>query len=91
MQPIYTFLRITCMTRNKWFLHEGRALEVRDRRVMRSFEIWIYENDLPLGLHSRVSLREAATRLVASGEDALNRGMERAIGDCQTGRFPAVA
>ena len=78
------------MTRNKWFLHEGRSLEIRDRRVMTSFEIWVYENDLPIGRHSTVSLREAATRL-AAGEDALSRAMDGAIGDIQAGRFTAIA
>lgn len=78
------------MTRNKWFLHEGRSLEIRDRRVMTSFEIWVYENDRPLGRHSVVSLREAASRM-AAGEDALKSAMEGAIGDIQAGRFAAVA
>lgn len=78
------------MTRNKWFLHEGRSLEIRDRRVMTSFEIWVYENDLPLGCHSTVTLREAATRM-AAGEDILKSAMEGAIGDIRAGRFAAVA
>lgn len=78
------------MTRNKWFLHEGRSLEIRDRRVMTSFEIWVYENDRPLGRHSVISLREAASRM-AAGEDALKSAMEGAIGDIQAGRFAAVA
>jgi hypothetical protein len=82
--------RCACMTRNKWFLHEGRSLEIRDRRVMTSFEIWIYENDLPIGRHSTISLREAVTRS-ASGEDVLSRAMDSAIGDIQAGRFRAVA
>lgn len=77
------------MTRNKWFLHEGRTLEIRDRRVMTSFEIWVYENDRPLGRHSTVSLREAATRL-AAGEDVLNRAMDGAIGDVLAGRFATI-
>jgi len=78
------------MTRNKWFLHDGRSLEIRDRRVMTSFEIWVYENDVPLGRHSSVSLREATTGLVA-GEDALSRAMDGAIGDVLSGRFAAIA
>ena len=78
------------MTRNKWFLHEGRSLEIRDRRVMTSFEIWVYEDDRPLGRHSTVSLREAAARM-ANGEDLLKSAMDGAIGDIQAGRFAAVA
>jgi hypothetical protein len=83
-------LRCAYVTRNKWFLHEGRSLEIRDKRVMTSFEIWVYENDLPIIRHSTVSLREAATQMVA-GEDALNRAMDGAICDIKAGRFPAVA
>lgn len=57
---------------------------------MTSFEIWVYENDRPLGRHSIVSLREAATRM-AAGEDALSHAMDGAIGDIRAGRFSAGA
>jgi hypothetical protein len=90
MQPIGVGRRYARVTRNKWFLHEGRSLEIRDRRVMTSFEIWVYENDLPISRHSTISLSDAATRL-AAGEDVLSRAMDGAIGDIQAGRFRAVA
>jgi hypothetical protein len=90
MQPLRASGRYCYVTRNKWFLHEGRSLEIRDRRVMTSFEIWVYENDRPLGRHSIVSLREAATRM-AAGEDALSHAMDGAIGDIRAGRFAAGA
>lgn len=90
MQPIRAGRRYDRVTRNKWFLHEGRSLEIRDRRVMTSLEIWVYENDLPIRRHSTISLGEAATRL-AAGDDVLSRAMDGAIGDIQTGRFTAVA
>lgn len=75
------------MTRSKWFLYAGRALEIRDQRVMTSLELWIYEDDRPIGLHSALSLRDAAAGL-AAGHDVLSQAMERAIEDVQAGRFP---
>lgn len=74
------------MTRSKWFLHRDRPLEVRDRRVMSSFEVWVYENDRPLARHSALSLREAAAAL-AAGRDLLGQAMERAVEDVVSGRF----
>jgi hypothetical protein len=74
------------MTRSKWFLHADRSLEVRDHRVMTSLQIWIYEDDRPLNLHSVVTLREAAAGLTA-GRDILGQAMERAVRDVETGRF----
>ena len=78
------------MTRSKWLLHDGRALEIRDRRVMTSYEIWVYENDRPLGVHSTLNLREAATGL-AAGQDILGQAMQRALDDVQAGRFTPMA
>jgi len=74
------------MTRSKWFLHEDRAFEVRDLRVMTSFEIWIYEDECPIRQHSVVSLGDAS-RGLAAGIDVLGRAMETAIDDVQAGRF----
>lgn len=74
------------MTRNKWFLHAGRSLEIRDHRVMTMLQIWIFEDDRPLALHSTLTLREAAAGLVA-GRDVLANAMESAIRDVETGRF----
>jgi hypothetical protein len=74
------------MTRSKWFLHGGRSLEVRDHRVMTVIQVWIYENDRPVGLHSTVGLREAATGL-AAGRDVLGQAMECAVRDVEAGRF----
>ena len=75
------------MTRSKWFLYAGRALEVRDQRVMTSLELWIYEDDRPIGMHSSLSLRDAAAGL-ARRCDVLGQAMERAVEDVQAGRFP---
>lgn len=72
------------MTRSKWFLQGDRVLEVRDRRVMTSLEIWIYENDRPIGRHSALSLRDAASAL-AEGRDVLREAMEKAVADVQAG------
>ncbi len=74
------------MTRSKWLLHDGRALEIRDRRVMTSLEIWVYENDRPLGLHATLTLRDAAAGL-AAGHDILGQAMQTAVDDLQAGRF----
>jgi hypothetical protein len=74
------------MTRSKWFLHDDRTLEVRDLRSMTSLQIWIYENDRPIGLHSVVRLAEASAGL-AAGRDVLGRAMDGAIADVQAGRF----
>ena len=65
------------MTRSKWFLHAGRTLEVRDQRVMTSLQLWIYEGDRPVGLHSTLTLRDAATGL-AAGRDVPGQAMQRA-------------
>lgn len=72
------------MTRSKWFLQGDRVLEVRDLRVMTSLEIWIYEDDRPVGRHSALSLRDAASAL-AQGRDMLAEAMERAVIDVQAG------
>jgi len=74
------------MTRSKSLLHDGRALEIRDRRVMTSFEIWVYENDRPLGLHATLTLRDAAVGL-AAGQDILGQAMQTAVDELQAGRF----
>jgi hypothetical protein len=74
------------MTRSKWLLLDGRAFEIRDRRVMTSFEIWVYENDRPLGLHGTLTLRDAAAGL-AAGQDILGQAMQKAIDDLQAGCF----
>ena len=74
------------MTRSKWFLHAGRSLEVRDHRVMTSLQLWIYEADRPIALHSTLGLREAAVRL-AAGRDVLGQAMDRAVRDVETGHF----
>jgi len=46
-------------------LHAGRTLEIRDQRVMTALQVWIYGDDRPVGLHSTLSLRNAAAGLVA--------------------------
>ena len=75
------------MPRTKWFVHQGHALEIRYQRVMTSCQIWLYENDRPLGLHSTVCLREAAAGM-AAGKDIIGRAMEIAVRDVEIGRFP---
>jgi hypothetical protein len=72
------------MTRSKYVLQGDRVLEVRDRRVMTSLEIWIYENDRPIGRHSALRLSDAASAL-AAGRDLLREAMERAAADLQAG------
>jgi hypothetical protein len=74
------------MSRSKWFLHSDRTLEVRDKRVLTTFQIWVYENGRPIGLHSTVPLAEAS-RSLAVGVDLLARAMERAVKDVQEGHF----
>jgi hypothetical protein len=75
------------MTRSKWFLHEGRPLEVRDVRIMTKFEIWIYEDEQPLARHSAVPLSDVIAG-VALGKDILGGAMELAVHDVQAGNFP---
>ena len=75
------------MTRTKWFLHEGRVLEVRARRVMTSFQIWIYEDGRPLSLHSSVRLVDVTASFTV-GVDLLNRAMSDAVADVLQDRFP---
>ena len=74
------------MTRSKWFLHAGRSLEVRDLRVMTAVQVWIYEDDRPVGLHSTLSLRDAAAGL-AVGRDVLGQTMDCAVRDVEAGCF----
>jgi hypothetical protein len=74
------------MTRTKWFLHQGRALEVRERRVITSYQIWIYEDGRPISLHSTVRLVDV-TAALAVGVDLLNRAMPDAVADVLLGRF----
>ena len=74
------------MTRTKYFSHQGRVLEVRDRRVMTSFQIWIYEDDRPVSLHSVMRLVDVSAGLTR-GVDLLNRAMADAVADVLQGRF----
>ena len=74
------------MTRSKWFLHENEVLEVRDRRVMTSLEIWIYQNDRPIGRHGALTLRDTVQAL-GQGRDLLDEAMDLAMADVQSGRF----
>ena len=74
------------MTRSKWFLHRDQVLEVRDRRVMTSLEIWIYQDDRPVARHGALSLRVAAQAL-GNGRDLLDEAMDRAMADVQAGRL----
>jgi hypothetical protein len=74
------------MTRSKWFLHGNEVLEVRDRRVMTSLEIWIYQNDHPVGRHGTLSLRDTVQAL-GQGRDLLDEAMDLAMADVQSGRF----
>jgi hypothetical protein len=74
------------MTRSKWFLHQGRPFEVRDVRVVTSFQIWVYENERPLAQHSAVPLSDVIAG-AALGKDVLNGAMEVAVRDVQAGRF----
>jgi len=76
------------MTRSKYVLQGDRVLEVRDRRVMTSLEIWIYENDRPISRHSALRLSDAASAL-AAGRDLLREAMERAAADLQGGALLA--
>jgi hypothetical protein len=77
------------MTRSKWFLHGEQLLEVRDHRVMTSFEIWIYQDSQPIVRHSALPLRETVQAL-GQGRDLLDEAMDRAMADVQAGRL-AVA
>ena len=74
------------VTRTKYFSHQGRVLEVRDRRVMTSFQIWIYEDDRPVSLHSVMRLVDVSAGLTR-GVDLLNRAMADAVADVLQGRF----
>ena len=83
------------MTRTRWLLHQGRVLEVRQRRVMTTFQIWIYEDGQPGGLHSTVRLVDASAGL-ARGVDLVSRAMADAVADVLQARFlvdrvPAMA
>ena len=74
------------MTRTKWFLHHGRVLEVRERRIMTNYQIWIYEDGRPISLHSTVRLVDV-TAALAVGVDLLSRTMADAVADVLQGRF----
>ena len=74
------------MTRCKWFIHEGRALEVRYQRILTMCQLWIYENDRPLALHKVISLSEVCTGM-AAGKDVIGRVMQSAIDDVESGKL----
>lgn len=76
-------------TRSKWFFHQGRVFEARDERVMTRFQIWIYEDGSPLGLHSTVSLNDVVAGLSA-GRDVIGRAMDAAGEDIAAGRFEPI-
>ena len=64
--------------------------EARDVRVMTRFQIWIYEEGKPLGLHSTVSLNDVVAGL-AAGRDVIARAMDAAGEDIAAGRFEPAA
>jgi hypothetical protein len=74
------------MTRTKWFLYQGRVLEVRQRRVMTTFQIWIYRDGQPIALHGTVRLVDASAGLTR-GVDLISRAMADAVADVLQGRF----
>ncbi len=78
------------MTGAKWFIHEGRTLEVRYQRVMTSYQIWVYESDRPLDMYSAIALSDAAAG-IAAGQDVIGHAMESAMSDVVAGKFPLTA
>ena len=82
-------VRCNVMVRTKCFLLDGRLLEVRERRVLSSFQVWIYEGGQPVSLYSTLRLGEIAAAHT-KGIDLLNRAMSDAIADVLQGRHPLL-
>jgi hypothetical protein len=87
--------RLFGMRPTKRFEQDGRIFEVCYQQIGRKCQIWVFADQRPLGVHSTVSLYEAAAAL-SEGRDMVDRAMEQAVFDIETGRFhptlqPAVA
>jgi hypothetical protein len=83
------------MRPTKWLEQEGRIFEVRYQRIGPQCQIWVFADQHALGVHSTVSLYEAAAAL-SQGRDIIDDAMEQAVFDIENGRFhrtlqPAVA
>ena len=67
--------------------------EVRYQQIDRECHIWVFADQQALGVHSKVSLYEAAAAS-SEGRDLIEEAMEQAVVDIETGRFtrrPAAA
>jgi hypothetical protein len=74
------------MRPTKWLVHDGHVVEIRYERVGRKCEIWLYEDERPLGKYATVSLYEAAASM-AYGGDLIAETMENAAKDVESGRL----
>ena len=83
------------MRPTKCLEQDGRIFEVCYQQIGRECQIWVFADQQPLGVHSTVSLDEAAAAL-SQGRDIIDNAMEEAVFDIENGRFhptrqPAVA
>jgi hypothetical protein len=87
--------RLLGMRPTKWLEQDGRIFEVCYQRIGPQCQIWVFADKKALGVHSTVSLYEAAAAL-SQGHDIIDDAMDQAVFDIESGRFhssrlPAVA
>lgn len=77
------------MRPTKWLVQDGRTFEIRYQRIGRTCQIWVFEGERALGVHSTVSLYDAAAS-ISQGRDLIAEAMERAVRDIATGHFNTI-
>ena len=77
------------MRPNKWLVQDRRTFEIRYQRIGRKCQIWVFEGERALGVHSTVSLYDAAAS-ISQGRDLISDAMEAALRDIATGRFRTI-
>jgi hypothetical protein len=83
------------MRATRCFEREGRFFEVAYQQIGAECQIWVFADHEALGVHSTVSLYEAAAAL-SEGRDIIDAAMDQAVFDIERGRvrstpLPALA
>jgi hypothetical protein len=74
------------LSRSVEFSHEGRQLQLRTRDVGNTVQVWIFEQEIPLELHSAISL-ELVVDAEASGQDVIDMVMQAARSAVEKGKL----
>ena len=74
------------MRPNKFVVRDRRVYEVHYQRLGTKCQIWVFEGERPHGVHSTVSLLDAAAAMSA-GHDLIDDAMDAAVKDIERGDY----